>query len=46
MHLFDVLSNPGKLKNCQFKIELTANNVIQNATSDLKLLIDAFEYLS
>lgn len=44
-HLFDVLSNPGKLKNCQSKIELAADDVIRNATPDSKLLIDAFEYL-
>ena len=45
MHLFDVISNPGKLKTCQFKIELVADDVIRNAIPDSDLLIDAFEYL-
>ena len=45
VHLFDVISNPGKLKTCQFKIELVADDVIRNAIPDSDLLIDAFEYL-
>ena len=45
VHLFDILSDPGKLKKCQFKIELAADNNIWNASLDSELLIDAFEYL-
>lgn len=45
-HLFDVLSNPGKLRKCQFKIELVPDDEIRNATPDSKLLIDAFEFLN
>lgn len=46
VHLFDVISNSDKLKTCQFKIELIADDVIQNVISDSDLLIDAFEYLN
>ena len=43
-HLFDVLSNPSKLKTHQFKIELATDDDIRNSAPDSKLLINAFEY--
>ncbi|KAL9132051.1 MAG: hypothetical protein Q9217_000179 [Psora testacea] len=43
-NFFDVLSNPGKLKNRRFKIELVTDDDIRNTVPDSNLLVDAFEY--
>lgn len=44
-HLFDIISNPTKLKTRQFKIELAPDDEIQDAAPGSKLLVDAFDYV-
>jgi len=45
-HLFDIFSNPAKLKTRQFKIELATDDEIRNAAPGSTLLVDAFDYVN
>ena len=45
-HLFDIISDPIKVKTHRFKIELATDNEIRNANPGSKLFMDAFDYVS
>ena len=44
-YLFDIFSNPAKLRTYQFKIKLATDDKIRNATPGSGLLVNAFDYI-